>query len=201
MPTDLLALARERAQTNLFWRYLDVQVDEAGDGWVKLRVPVRDPLRNAGGRPRARRRPQRAGGHGGGRGPQHHQRERGGRRGADHPRPQRQLPRRGQRWRDPRGGTAPPSWPQHRRRGQARGGWPRDLHAPLTQVLGPNRGSKETPWPPRSSSPPRCPIPSWTSPAPWCPRAMRWSSASTTIPTSSSTWKAPNTTSASRGRG
>src|SRR5215510_6185544 len=49
MPTDLLALARERAQTNLFWRHLDVQVDEAGDGWVKLRVPVRDPLRNAAG--------------------------------------------------------------------------------------------------------------------------------------------------------
>src|SRR5215510_3733791 len=51
MPTDLLALARERAQTNLFWRHLDVQVDEAGDGWVKLRVPVRDPLRNAAGAP------------------------------------------------------------------------------------------------------------------------------------------------------
>ena len=51
MPTDLLALARERAQSNLFWRYLDVQVDDAGDGWVKLRVPVRDPLRNAAGAP------------------------------------------------------------------------------------------------------------------------------------------------------
>src|SRR5262249_59536165 len=51
MPTDVLALARERAQSNLFWRYLDVQVDDAGDGWVKLRVPVRDPLRNAAGAP------------------------------------------------------------------------------------------------------------------------------------------------------
>src|SRR5262245_28923973 len=51
MPTDLLALARERAQTNLFWRYLDVQVDEAGEGWVKLRVDVRDELRNAAGAP------------------------------------------------------------------------------------------------------------------------------------------------------
>src|SRR5262249_57568858 len=51
MPTDLLALARERAQTNLFWRYLDVQVDDAGEGWVKLRVPVHDPLRNAAGAP------------------------------------------------------------------------------------------------------------------------------------------------------
>src|SRR5215831_19104722 len=64
-----------------------------------------------GGRPRARRRPQRAGGHGGGRRSQHHQRERGGRRGADHPRPQRQFPRRGQRWRDPRRGTAPSARP------------------------------------------------------------------------------------------
>ena len=51
MPTDVLALARERAQSNLFWRYLDVQVEDAGDGWVKLRVPVRDPLRNAAGAP------------------------------------------------------------------------------------------------------------------------------------------------------
>src|SRR5499426_4452400 len=51
MPTDVLALARERAQTNLFWRHLDVQVDEAGDGWVKLRVPVKDGLRNAAGAP------------------------------------------------------------------------------------------------------------------------------------------------------
>src|SRR5215470_4578969 len=51
MPTDLLALARERAQTNLFWRHLDVQVDDAGEGWVKLRVPVHDPLRNAAGAP------------------------------------------------------------------------------------------------------------------------------------------------------
>jgi uncharacterized protein (TIGR00369 family) len=51
MPTDLLALARERAQSNLFWRYLDVQVDDAGEGWVKLRVPVRDPLRNAAAAP------------------------------------------------------------------------------------------------------------------------------------------------------
>src|SRR5258707_8061732 len=51
MPTDLLTLARERAQANLFWRYLDVQVDDAGEGWVRLRVPVRDPLRNSAGAP------------------------------------------------------------------------------------------------------------------------------------------------------
>ena len=41
MPSDLLTLARERAHANLFWRYLDVQVDDAGEGWVRLRVPVR----------------------------------------------------------------------------------------------------------------------------------------------------------------
>jgi len=47
MPTDLLTLTRERAQDNLFWRYLGVQVDDAGEGWVRLRVPVKDGLRNA----------------------------------------------------------------------------------------------------------------------------------------------------------
>src|SRR6266496_1909449 len=51
MPTDLLTLARERAHANLFWRHLDVQVDDAGEGWVRLRVPVRDPLRNSPGAP------------------------------------------------------------------------------------------------------------------------------------------------------
>ena len=51
MPADLLTLTRERAQANLFWRYLGVQVDDAGEGWVRLRVPVRDGLRNAAGAP------------------------------------------------------------------------------------------------------------------------------------------------------
>ena len=51
MPADLLTLARERAQANLFWRYLGVQVDDAGEGWVRLRVPVGDGLRNAAGAP------------------------------------------------------------------------------------------------------------------------------------------------------
>jgi len=46
-----LVLSRERAQANLFWRYLDVQVDDAGEGWVRLRVPVKDGLRNAVGAP------------------------------------------------------------------------------------------------------------------------------------------------------
>jgi uncharacterized protein (TIGR00369 family) len=51
MPADLLTVTRERAQANLFWRYLGVQVDDAGEGWVRLRVPVKDGLRNAAGAP------------------------------------------------------------------------------------------------------------------------------------------------------
>lgn len=51
MPPDILTLARERAQANLFWRYLGVQVDDVGEGWVRLRVPVTDDLRNAAGAP------------------------------------------------------------------------------------------------------------------------------------------------------
>ena len=51
MPTDLLTLTRERAQDNLFWRYLGVVVEDAGEGWVRLRVPVKDSLRNALGAP------------------------------------------------------------------------------------------------------------------------------------------------------
>ena len=51
MPTDLLTVTRERAQDNLFWRYLGVLVEHAGEGWVRLRVPVKDGLRNAVGAP------------------------------------------------------------------------------------------------------------------------------------------------------
>ena len=51
MPDDLLARVRERARTNLFWRHLGIEVDEAGPGWARLRVPVRDELRNAAGAP------------------------------------------------------------------------------------------------------------------------------------------------------
>ena len=51
MPADLLTLTRERAQANLFWRYLGVQVEDAGEGWVRLRVPIVDGLRNAAGAP------------------------------------------------------------------------------------------------------------------------------------------------------
>jgi len=48
---DLLSAVRERARTNLFWRYLGIEVDDAKEGWVRLRVPVRDELRNASGAP------------------------------------------------------------------------------------------------------------------------------------------------------
>ena len=51
MADDVLAAVRERARANLFWKYLGVEVDAAGEGWVKLRVPVRDELRNAAGAP------------------------------------------------------------------------------------------------------------------------------------------------------
>src|SRR5262245_59733217 len=51
MADDLLAVTRERARTNLFWRHLGVEVDDAGEGWVRLRVPIRDELRNAVGAP------------------------------------------------------------------------------------------------------------------------------------------------------
>jgi uncharacterized protein (TIGR00369 family) len=48
---DLLEETRERARTNLFWRHLGVEVDDAGEGWVRLRVPIRDEIRNAAGAP------------------------------------------------------------------------------------------------------------------------------------------------------
>src|SRR4030095_196078 len=48
---DLLASVRERAHSNLFWRTLGVQVEDAREGWVRLRVPARDELRNAVGAP------------------------------------------------------------------------------------------------------------------------------------------------------
>ena len=51
MPDDLLTAVRQRAHDNLFWRHLGIEVDEAREGWVRLRVPVRDELRNAAGAP------------------------------------------------------------------------------------------------------------------------------------------------------
>ena len=49
--TELLARVQARAETNLFWRYLGVRVMEAEPGRVRLRVPVRDDLKNAAGAP------------------------------------------------------------------------------------------------------------------------------------------------------
>ncbi|HXJ77465.1 MAG TPA: PaaI family thioesterase [Candidatus Methylomirabilis sp.] len=51
MSDDLLARMRARSRDNLFWRHLGIEVDDAGPGWVRLRVPVRDELRNAAGAP------------------------------------------------------------------------------------------------------------------------------------------------------
>jgi acyl-CoA thioesterase len=51
MPDDPLTTVRERARTNLFWAHLGIEVDDAKEGWVRLRVPVRDALRNAAGAP------------------------------------------------------------------------------------------------------------------------------------------------------
>ena len=51
MADDLLASVRERGRANLFWRYLGIEVEAAGEGWVRLRVPMRDELRNAPGAP------------------------------------------------------------------------------------------------------------------------------------------------------
>jgi acyl-CoA thioesterase len=44
---DVLTAVRERARANLFWRYLGIDVEAAGEGWVRLRVAMRDDLRNA----------------------------------------------------------------------------------------------------------------------------------------------------------
>src|SRR5262247_2820830 len=51
MSNDLLERVRARSRDNLFWRHLGIVVDDAGAGWVRLRVPVRDEIRNAAGAP------------------------------------------------------------------------------------------------------------------------------------------------------
>jgi uncharacterized protein (TIGR00369 family) len=51
MAGDLVAAVRERAQANRYWRTLGVEVEDAREGWVRLRVPVRDDLCNAAGAP------------------------------------------------------------------------------------------------------------------------------------------------------
>jgi uncharacterized protein (TIGR00369 family) len=49
--TDPLAGVRARAEQNLFWRHLGIEVDAAREGWVRLRVRIRDDLRNGPGAP------------------------------------------------------------------------------------------------------------------------------------------------------
>jgi len=51
MPAELLTAARERARANRFWQFLGIEVEDAREGWIRLRVPVRDELRNAPGAP------------------------------------------------------------------------------------------------------------------------------------------------------
>ncbi len=51
MADELLSKIRERARRNLFWQFLGIEVEDARPGWVRLRVRVRDELRNAAGAP------------------------------------------------------------------------------------------------------------------------------------------------------
>jgi uncharacterized protein (TIGR00369 family) len=51
MPAHIVTTARDRARANLFWRYLGIEVEDAREGWIRLRVPIRDELRNAAGAP------------------------------------------------------------------------------------------------------------------------------------------------------
>ncbi|HET9491656.1 MAG TPA: PaaI family thioesterase [Methylomirabilota bacterium] len=51
MADDLVATVRERARRNRFWAHLGVQVDDAREGWVRLRLAVRDDLCNDTGAP------------------------------------------------------------------------------------------------------------------------------------------------------
>ena len=48
---EILARVQARAEANLYWRYLGVSVADAKPGWVRLRVPVRDEIKNAVGAP------------------------------------------------------------------------------------------------------------------------------------------------------
>src|SRR5438270_8676397 len=48
---EILEGARERAGANSYWRLLGIEVEDAGEGWIRLRLPVRDDLRNGPGAP------------------------------------------------------------------------------------------------------------------------------------------------------
>jgi uncharacterized protein (TIGR00369 family) len=51
VPDELLALARDRTRLNRFWQHIGIEVVEVREGWARLRVKVRDELRNAPGAP------------------------------------------------------------------------------------------------------------------------------------------------------
>jgi uncharacterized protein (TIGR00369 family) len=53
MPADgqTLETARERARNNNYWRHLGIEVEDAGEGWIRLRLRIRDELRNGAGAP------------------------------------------------------------------------------------------------------------------------------------------------------
>lgn len=47
----LLERIQERTRSNSFWRMLGIEALAAGEGWVRLRLPLRDDLLNAEGAP------------------------------------------------------------------------------------------------------------------------------------------------------
>ena len=51
VPDDLLAVARDRTRLNRFWQHLGIEVVDVREGWARLKIRVRDDLRNAPGAP------------------------------------------------------------------------------------------------------------------------------------------------------
>jgi acyl-CoA thioesterase len=49
MEPDTVTQFRRAAKVNSFWQFLGIEVEDAGEGWVRLRLPVRDEIRNARG--------------------------------------------------------------------------------------------------------------------------------------------------------
>jgi uncharacterized protein (TIGR00369 family) len=47
----LLQRIQERTRNNNFWRMLGIEAIDAGEGWVRLRLPLRGDLLNADGAP------------------------------------------------------------------------------------------------------------------------------------------------------
>jgi uncharacterized protein (TIGR00369 family) len=48
---SILERAKARAAANSYWRFLGIEVVDAGEGWIRLRLPLRDELRNGPGAP------------------------------------------------------------------------------------------------------------------------------------------------------